>query len=272
MVNDDTLLCNESGDAITCFHGTYYDFDYFFPLTHFGPKASAQTVLKEGKWKRDKNIDINKPKIIPVHFRKGFYLEIPDLNNHYVEDWRAIILAFLLDKTIIEDIDNLHKWDDIQKKCEKAALKKLPHQYDFIAQSVGDDKIKQEISYESLYDNANAENLFLQRMIRFFESVGIDGFYYKNFTECGGDNSYIIFRQNNVVRTDKTLPPLKTHVDAKKLKHIEQEFVKDYVSRSLTDQEKEKWIKQLHDFYDFRIDEIAWQKQKLNIGKNVLSL
>ena len=75
MVNDDTLLCNESGDAITCFHGTYYDFDYFFPLTHFGSEASARTVLKEGKWKRDKNIDINNPKIIPVHFRKGFYLE-----------------------------------------------------------------------------------------------------------------------------------------------------------------------------------------------------
>ena len=116
MVKGDTFLCDESGKAITCFHGTYYDFDYFFPLTHFGSEASARTVLKEGKWKRDKNIDINKPKIIPVHFRKGFYLEIPDLNNHYVEDWRAIILAFLLDKTIIEDIDNLHKWDDIQKK------------------------------------------------------------------------------------------------------------------------------------------------------------
>ena len=65
---------------------------------------------------------------------------------------------------------------------------------------------------------------------------------------------------------------MKTHVDAEKLKHIEQEFVKDYVSRGLTDQEKEKWIKQLRDFYDFRIDEIAWQKQKLNMGKNVLSL
>ncbi len=272
MVNDDAFWCDESGKAITCFHGTYYDFDYFFPLTHFGSKASAQTVLKEGKWKRDKNIDINKPKIIPVHFRKGFYLEIPDLNNHYVEDWRAIILAFLLDKTIIEDIDNLHKWDDIQKKCEMAALKKLPHQYDFIAQSVGDDKIKQEISYESLYDKANAENLFLQRIIRFFESVGIDGFYYKNFTECGGDNSYIIFRQNNVVRTDKKLSPMKTHVDAEKLKHIEQEFVKNYVPRCLTAQEKEKWIKQLRDFYDFRIDEIAWQKQKLNVCKNALSL
>lgn len=239
-------------------------------MTHFGSEISARTVLKEGKWKRDKNIDINKPKIIPVHFKKGNYFEIPDLNNHYVEDWQAIILAFLLDKSIIEDIDNLRKWDDIQKKCEAAALEELPYQYDFISQSVDDDKIKQEISYESLHDKANAENLFLQRMIRFFESVGIDGFCYKNFTECGGDNSYIIFRQNCVVRVDKKLSPMKTHVDIEKLRHIEQEFVKNYTPRNLTAQEKEKWIKQLHDFYDFRIDEIAWQQQKLNACKNAL--
>lgn len=263
MTDNIDLLCDKSGKAISCFHGTYYDFDYFLPLTHFGTEFSARTVLNEGKWKRDKNIDINKPKIIPVHFRKGFYLEIPDLNNHYVEDWQAIILTFLLDKTIIEDIDNLQKWDDIQKKCELVALKKLPYHYDFILQSITDDKIKQEISYESLYDKANAENLFLQRMIRFFESVDINGFSYKNFTECGGDNSYIIFRQNNVVRTDKTLPSMKTQVDTKKLKHIEQEFVKNYVPRRLTILEREKWIKQLHDFYDFRIAEIARQKEKL---------
>lgn len=263
MTGNNEFLCDKSGKVITCFHGTYYDFDYFFPLSHFGTESSAKTVLNEGKWKRDKNIDINKPKIIPVHFRKGIYLEIPDLNDHYVEDWQAIILAFLLDKTIIEDIDNLKKWDDIQKKCEFVALKKLPYQYDFISQSIDDGKIKQEISYESLYDKANAENLFFQRMIRFFESVGIDGFSYKNFTECGGDDSYIIFRQNNVVRTDKTLSPMKTHVDVEKLKHIEQEFMKDYISRRLTILEKEKWIKQLRDFYDFRIAEIARQKEKL---------
>lgn len=100
-------------------------------------------------------------------------------------------------------------------------------------------------------------------MIRFFESVGINGFSYKNFTECGGDNSYVVFRQNDVVRTDKTLPQMKTHVDTKKLKHIEQEFVKNYVPRRLTILEREKWIKQLHDFYDFRIAEIARQKEKL---------
>ena len=262
MIDDNAFLCDKSGKAITCFHGTYYDFDYFFPLTHFGTEISAKTVLNEGKWKRDKNIDINKPKIIPVHFKKGDYLEIPDLNNHYVEDWQAIILAFLLDKTIIEDINNLQKWDSIKTKCELAASKKLPYQYDFISQSVNANKVKQEISCESLYNRATPENLFSQRLIRFFESVGIDGFFYKNFTECGGDDSYIIFRQNNVVRTDKKLPPMQIHANVVKLQQIEQDFVKTYIPRYLTIQEKEKWIKQLYDYYDFRITEIARQQQK----------
>lgn len=262
MIDNKEFLCNKSGKVITCFHGTYYDFDYFFPLTHFGTEFSAKTVLNEGKWKRDKNIDINKPKIIPVHFRKGNYLEIPDLNDHYPEDWQAIILTFLLDRTIIEDINNLQKWGNIQKKCELATLKKLPYQYDFILQSVDDNKVKQEISYESLYNKTNAENLFLQRMIRFFESVGIDGFSYKNFTECSGETSYIIFRQNNIVRADKKLPPIKTHINTEKLNHTEQEFVKDYAPRNLTIIEKGKWINRLHDFYDFRIAEITRQTKE----------
>ena len=264
MKSNNSFLCDTFGNVITCFHGTYYVFDYFYPLTHFGTELSAKTVLREGKWKRDKNIDINKPKIISVHFKNGNYLEIPDLNDHYVKDWQAIILTFLLDKSIVEDIDNLCKWEDIQKKCEIAASQKLPYNYDFISQSVDDDKTKQEISYESLYDKATAENLFLQRMIRFFESMGIDGFLYKNFTECGGDNSYIIFRQNNVVRMDKNLPQLETHTDVEKLQQIEKAFVKTYVPRMLTNVERENWIKQLYDFYNFRIAEIARQKQNAN--------
>lgn len=265
MLTNIDFLCDDKGGVITAFHGTYYVFDYFFPLSHFGSEKSAQTVLKEGKWKRDKNININSPKIIPVHFRQGNYFEIPDLNNHYVEDWQAIILAFLLDKSIIQDIDDLRDWKNIQKKCDMAASKPLSYQYDFISQPIrADDDIdkQQEIDCESLYTTATSENVFLQRMIRFFESVGVSGFVYKNFTESGGDNSYIIFRQNNVIRTDKEVPPMATRLDNVKLQSIEQCFVDKYESRSLTVVEKESWIKQLRGFYDFRKAEIARQKTK----------
>ena len=263
MKANNDFLRDNSGKVITCFHGTYYVFDYFYPLSHFGTEASARTVLKEGKWKRDKNIDINKPIVVPVHLKNGYYLEIPDLNNHYVPDWQAIILAFLLDKTIIADINNLQKWDDIQQKCENVAQNELSYQYDFISQSVEYKKAKQEIACESLYEVANSENLFSQRMIRFFESVGIDGFVYKNFTESGGDSSYIIFRQNNVLRTDKNVPPMEKKTDTEKLRETEQDFANVYIPRCLTKSEKEHWIKQLREFYDFRIAEIARQKKKI---------
>ena len=265
MVKQNEFLSDNNGAVITAYHGTYYVFDYFFPLTHFGTEYAAKRVLNEGKWKRDKNIDISKPKIIPVNFKKGNYVEIPDLNNHYVEDWQAIILALLLDKTIIDDINKLEKWEIIEQKCHTAAKKSLPYQYDFICEHVESEKIRQELTLESLYDRPTDENLFLQRMILFLESIGIDGFKYPNFTECGGQNSYIIFRQNNVIRLDKKVAPIAAHNDVKKLHDIESSFAQIYKPRFLNPSETQLWIKKLHNFYDFKLAEIAEQKHKTEL-------
>ena len=54
MVQNIQLLSDENRNVVTAYHGTYYDFDYFFPLTHFGTEHAAKCVLNEGKWKRDK--------------------------------------------------------------------------------------------------------------------------------------------------------------------------------------------------------------------------
>ena len=95
MTQGTQLLTDNNGNVITAFHGTYYGFNYFFSLTHFGTEYAAKRVLNEGKWERDKNIDINKSKIIPVNFKRENYVEIPDLNNHYTDDWQAIILTHM---------------------------------------------------------------------------------------------------------------------------------------------------------------------------------
>ena len=261
MVQNIQLLSDENRNVVTAYHGTYYDFDYFFPLTHFGTEHAAKCVLNEGKWKRDKNIDINKPKIIPVNFRKGNYVEIPDLNNHYIEDWRAIILAVLMDKTIIDDINKLKKWTTIEQKCKMATTKLLPYQYDFICEHIEPENIKQELKLESLYDKPTDENLFLQRMILFLESIGIDGFKYANFTECGGQKSYIIFRPNNIIRLDKKVAPVITCNNIEKLGKIKSAFAQTYKPRLLNLSEIQSWIKKLHDFYDFRVSEVARQKR-----------
>lgn len=265
MTQGTELLTDNNGNVITAFHGTYYDFDYFFPLTHFGTEYAAKRVLNEGKWKRDKNIDINKPKIIPVNFKRGNYVEIPDLNNHYTDDWQAIILTLLLDKSIIDVINSLIPWKEIEQKCKVAATKKLPYQYDFIREQIALDSIQQELSLENLYSQPTNENLFYQRMILFLESVGINGFTYPNFTEGGGLNSYIILRQNNVVRLDKKVPPLPKKNNITQLKKIENAFAARYQPRQLSTSEIQAWVKKLRDFYDFKTSEIALQKHKAEI-------
>ena len=265
------FLLDKNGKDIIAYHGTYYVFDYFLPLSHFGSKQGANTVLNEGKWKRDKNIDITKPLIIPVHLKYGNYMEIPDLNDHYVQDWRAIVLCLLQDATIISDINHVEKWQNIEQKCNRVASKPLTYQYDFICEPIKHDidinQIKAELSCDCLYDKATNENLFFQRMILFLESIGIDGFVYANFTECAGQNSYIVFRSNNVIRLDKNVAPMVVHQDINALNDIQSRFKAGYRPRCMDKAEKDSWIKKLHDFYDFRIAEMARQHQNPGADK-----
>jgi hypothetical protein len=75
-----------------------------------------------------------------------------------------------------------------------------------VQDKMSDEAVLQELKHETLFDIHNTENLFFQRMILYFESIGVTGFKYPNFTEGPGDMSYIILRQNNVLCTDKELP------------------------------------------------------------------
>lgn len=145
------------------------------------------------------------------------------------------------------------------------ATKELPYQYDFIREQIALDSIQQELSLENLYSQPTNENLFYQRMILFLESVGIHGFTYPNFTEGGGLNSYIILRQNNVVRLDKKVPLLPKKNNITQLKKIENAFATRYQPRQLSTSEIQVWVKKLRDFYDFKTSEIALQKHTAEI-------
>ena len=56
MMKQTEFLSDNNGAVITAYHGTYYDFDYFFPLTHFGTEYAAKRVLSENS-----GIKIKKP-------------------------------------------------------------------------------------------------------------------------------------------------------------------------------------------------------------------
>lgn len=271
MTTKKNLLSDENGKPMVLYHGTYYNFDYFRPLTHFGNKFNAERNLKEGKWKRDPNIDINKPKIIPVNISNYRYPEIPDLNDHSVANWKGILFQYMSDQQIKDFLNAMEISDEGEfQQRYKVEFDKLmnskitvPPEFDFVCEPVsssmtGND-INEELAAETLFDIYNNENLFFQRMILYFESIGIHGFKYKNFTEGSGNCSYIMFRQNDIHRLDKKLPPYKVPKlsGIRKLIKIKNDFLSTHRPRVLSKKEKQSLLNEIYNFYVFRFNEIT---------------
>ncbi len=283
MNQNRNLLLDNSGMPLVLYHGTYYDFDYFRPLTHFGPRINAETNLREGKWKRNPNIDITKPKIIPINISKNNYPEIPDLNDHSVKNWCGILFQYMCSEQIKDFLVALDTKDEVEfQKKYKAEFDKLmsvditaPSEFDFICDAVSgrisEQDIKSELASETLFDIYTSENLFMQRMILYFESIGIHGFKYQNYTEGVGEYSYIIFRQNDIHRLDRTLPPYRMQApDAvQHIADIKKRFVATHVARVLADDDKQALLNELYQFYVFRFSEL--KRQQMLVAKSANS-
>ncbi len=270
------MVTDNTGKPLTVYHGTYYDFDYFRPLTHFGKMVNAQSNLNEGKWKRDTNIDITKPKVIPVNLRAGRWDEIPDLNDHSVHNFMGILFQYMCGDKIADFIRVLNISDETEFykniiTAKQAVLDmdiEVPWQFDWVCEPVRGtmsmDTVHDELGLETLFDVHSVENLFFQRMILYFESIGLTGFKYKNYTEGPGDMSYINLRQNNVVRTDKVLPShsLTTSKQTAQLNRLRADFAKAYKPRKFTKIEKEMLLGELINFAKFRFEEIKYMSKK----------
>lgn len=281
------VLLRGDNNPLTVYHGTYYDFDYFRPLAHFGPEINARTNLNEGKWKRDPNIDITKPKIIPVNLQAGRWDEIPDLNDHSIQNFMGVLFQYMCGDKIADFIRvlNIHDESEFRKQIEtakQAVLDKdidVPWQFDWICEPVRStmtvEAIQTELGLETLFDIHSAENLFFQRMILYFESVGLTGFKYPNFTEGPGDMSYINLRQNNIVRLDKELPtpPMPTAEQVAQLRKMRTDFATAHIPRKFTTAEKEMLTAELIGFAEFRFNEMRFLAQKSwakNNGQNYI--
>ena len=144
----------------------------------------------------------------------------------------------------------------------------VPWQFDWVCEPISgkmsSDAVCHELGLETLFDIHNLENLFFQRMILYFESIGLTGFKYPNFTEGPGDMSYINLRQNNIVRLDKTLSPhpLPIAEQMSQLRKMRADFATAHTPRQFTTAEKEMLTAELISFADFRFDEIKYQMQK----------
>ena len=277
------VLLGTDGKPLTMYHGTYYDFDYFRPLTHFGKLVNAQTNLNEGKWKRDPNIDITKPKILPVNLRSGRWDEIPDLNDHSVQNFMGVLFQYMCGDEISDFVRVLNIRDEAEfhKQIVSARQKVLdmeidvPWEFDWVCEPVRStmtvEAIQTELGLETLFDIHSAENLFFQRMILYFESIGLTGFKYPNYTEGPGDMSYINLRQNNIVRLDKVLPshPMPTAEQVAQLHKMRADFATEYTPRKFTTAEKEMLLGELINFAKFRFDEIKYMSKKSWLKKNL---
>ena len=156
------VLLGADGKPLTMYHGTYYDFDYFRPLTHCGPEINARTNLNEGKWKRDPNIDITKPKIIPVNLRAGRWDEIPDLNDHSVQNFMGVLFRYMCGDKIVDfvrvldirDEDEFHKQIVSARQTVLDMDVDVPWEFDWVCEPISGkmsaDAVRRELEHSIL--------------------------------------------------------------------------------------------------------------------------
>lgn len=220
------------------YHGAYRNFEKFRPLSHFGSLQAAKRILILGPktevvsdfneiYFDNKKSDVKElskqSKIIPVKL---------NINNTYeLQDIEAVH-----DLSFYKNVLLYHFMYDMR-------LSNIPKLYDYIA-SYPFNKMEQkdvvkELLSDSLYepdksaffDVVNRRNLFFQRMIQYFESIGIDGFHYTNNYEDKGHISYVPFRPENIIRQDISLPVQKYNI--KSAKNIDDFGFRDCLKEEL---------------------------------------
>lgn len=220
------------------YHGTYRDFEKFKPLSHFGSLQAAKRILSLG------------PKIEVISDFNEIYFDNTNLDFTELSEQSKIIPVKLnINNTYeLQDIHALHDMSFYKNMLlyhfmYDMRLSRVPKLYDYIAfqpfyKMELKDVVKELLS-DSLYkpdksvffDVVNRQNLFLQRMIQYFESIGIDGFHYTNNYEDKGHISYVPFRPENIIRQDIKLPIQKYNI--KPAKNIDDFGFRDCLQKEL---------------------------------------
>ena len=226
-----------------------------------------------------------KRKIIPVHLIMKRPLYVHDLGMHTIENYKKIVLQELEKDTYTNLMIKEHPV--LQKFAIAGMLmnayqeqQTVPPIYDMIFKDPMDMEkmssfdVANELYCEKLYpvmaqmdeedvsnaDKVNRQHLVLQRMIRFFESRGYDGFVYHNRGEDKGHLSYIAFRSEQVVRLDRDLPKYVNlypdEEDSQQLRQMEREALNRCCERPLSDRE----LKRKHDFREDVLKDIPRQE------------
>ena len=195
--------------------------------------------------------------LIPAYLKMKRPLLIPDIGIHSIDTYRNVLFYWLLSETwqtvtpLKRACELFNPLADKEKKyprffgemCRRVDC--LPMFYFIFNEpfALPIEQVRYELLLEKLYTLCQDENLnfaaeidrhhlVVQRMIRFYETKGYDGFVYKNREEDKGSLSYIIFRPDQVLRLDR----VSMDVPACTPSPENETLLKDIMEKSISNQ------------------------------------
>ncbi len=254
-------MLTKNGQPITLYHGTAAEFDVFRPLSHFGTRRAAETILRSSgnhikpdllSYSDKTSAVSGRAHLIPVQLNMSHPLPLSDM-GHTLKGYKNTLFKLMLARQLGVDSPILYARQLAAEQgldAEKVFFK-LCRQATFMAQhrfifndplTLPAAAVHRELWFGHLYpltndDTQNRENLIVQRMVRYLESLGYDGISYINDLEDVGSLSYIIFRPKQVVRLDKDVVnrlPLCLPENAAVLDRIQSERLPHIDSNPLT--------------------------------------
>ena len=252
------------------YHGTLTQFENFYPLSHFGTKTAAKEAMIfqaerfDGQFSEEDLIDRNEEyqayckeklqkngRLIPVALNVSHPAEIIDIFEHNMLNYRQVVLNVLERESysmLLLQAQPFLRTFAIAGLFLNYKLPEVPPVYDMIFKDpfhIPDKQVIAELQSETLYQplkgtsnmGKNCKNLAFQRMIRFFERRGIDGFKYVNQWEDKGHYSYIIFRPEQVIQLNKELSQHLKKRQCTALSDYEKQALDRCMNRSLSEAE-----------------------------------
>lgn len=214
----------ENSEPVLFAHATRHPekIDRFFPLSHFGKKEAALDIIKY-TMERKKLSDDSGFHIEDVYLCMKNPLRLPDIKEHHNilawRDWfvpnyelnakkltlserrsdkkkkeyRIAVCGFIFKDTKEMDIKDVRFELDLETLYPPEVRKQM------LDLEKKEDRMPTNPKYQEMFVEQFERNLLkFQRLIRFLETEGYDGVRYQNEWENAGQDSFIIFRPEQV--------------------------------------------------------------------------
>lgn len=267
-----------NGYPLKLYHCTTAEVKKFLPFTYFTSKSAmhyasvnrSSTDSVQGKGSNALKLgNTNKPYLIPAylyvsHPKKLTFpivATLKDLENSFVKE----LLYEQFGKGLSSYIscqENVFKKERSRITKDIFSFFRYKKDYDFIFQNpyqITQKMVLNELNAETIFssyikseeDNLNRDYLVMQRLIRFWEQKGYDGFSYNN----GISNEFLTFRPQQIKRLDRDLTDwnliFPTSKNEEYLRKIYNETISNHNQPNLSLRELVEWEKCLMTILNF---------------------